>query len=140
MRATTVRLPENIQRQAHELARREEKELAPFLRELIAEGIKMRRVPGIVFVGRPPFRAAMVAGTGLAVWEFVSLYRAYDQDATRLFEDFPRLQPHHVQTALAYLRAYPDEVEEKIRRNERPIEEWMKELPLIRRVEVSLQR
>lgn len=138
MRATTLRLPDRVRKEAEELASREGKAVAPFLRDLVMEGLKMRRVPGIVFVGLPPFREPMVAGTGLAVWEFVSLHRGYGEDEDRLLKDFPRFGRRHIQTARAYLRAYPEEVEEAIRHNERPIEEWMREYPFIRRLELRL--
>lgn len=132
MRPVTLRISEETQTEVEYLARREGRAPATLLRDLVEEGVRMRKVPGVTFVGRPPLRRAAVAGTGLDVWQLVQLYRSYAEDAERLLEDFPHLQRRHVETALAYRRAYPEEIEELIRYSERPIDELMREFPFIR--------
>jgi hypothetical protein len=42
---------------------------------LLTEALKMRRVPGIVMVDGPTGRRAVVAGSGLDVWEIIATWR-----------------------------------------------------------------
>ena len=42
--------------------------------ELLDEGIRMRRAPGIVFADGATGRRAVVAGTGLDVWEVIATW------------------------------------------------------------------
>lgn len=108
-----VRLP--IEEEAH-LARRD---FSSVVNEMLQEGIKMRRIPGVLFADSPSGgRVARIAGTGLEVFEVVQAYRSVENSWARLKEAFHWLSDTQLRAALAYAEAYPDEIEERIRRDE----------------------
>ncbi len=118
-RQRSVRLLERVDKGVQGLAQRTGRDFSAIVNELLDEALKMRRIPGIVFVDSPSGRVAKVAGTGLGVWEIVMAYRAVDEDWERLREGYHWLSEHQLRTALAYAEAYPDEIEHRIQLDER---------------------
>ena len=90
---------------------------------LTQEGLRMERVPGVVFRDGPAGRRASVAG-GPDVWEVVETVRglAGDHDPSRLAKA-SGLPVRTVTVALDYYGYYPDEIDEQIAENEREAEE-----------------
>lgn len=93
---------------------------------LLTEAIRMRRVPGIVFVDGLDSRRAAVAGTGLEVWEIVAAYRALEEDTEELGHSYPHLSESQLRSALTYYELYPDEIDARLEREEAwtPEEVW----------------
>ena len=91
--------------------------------ELIAEAVKMRKCPGIVFVDGATGRRARIEGTGLDVWELISAYQGLNNDLAALKEAFHWLTDRQIMAAIGYARIYPDEIEMFIRKNKA----WSKE-------------
>jgi uncharacterized protein (DUF433 family) len=90
--------------------------VAEIAQELLEEGLRMRRCPGIYFADEPSGRTAKIGGTGLAVWEVLrDLLR--DADPKRIREVFPQLSQAQVTAALMYERRYPEEIQREIARN-----------------------
>lgn len=87
--------------------------------ELLDEALRMRRFPGIIFADGPAGRRARIAGTGLDVWELIAAYRSVGRDTARLRETFPWLPEPALRAALAYYRAYPDEIDRRVAASER---------------------
>ncbi len=110
----SVRLRADLESELRELSRRTRRSLGSVVNELLDLSLRSRRYPGIVFVEGPAGLRAHLAGTGLDVWEVVMLVRAYGS-VDGLLRDFPHLSRRGVETALAYARRYPDEVEEWLR-------------------------
>lgn len=80
----------------------------------------MRRIPGVVFADSPTgARVARVAGTGLEVFEVIQGFRSVEKSWTRLKEAYHWLSDVQLRAALAYAEAYPNEIEEHIRQDER---------------------
>jgi uncharacterized protein (DUF433 family) len=79
---------------------------------------KMRRVPGIVFADGVAGRRARVAGTGIDVFEVIGSYRSAGDDWAALREAYHWLAEDHLRAALAYYEAYPEEIEERLAREE----------------------
>jgi uncharacterized protein (DUF433 family) len=71
----------------------------------------MRRVPGIVMVDGPTGRRAVVAGSGLDVWELIATWQACGKDERQLVQNYPWLTQPQLRAALAYYALYPDEIE-----------------------------
>lgn len=86
--------------------------------ELLAEALKMRRCPGIVFADGPTGRRARISGASVDVWEVVSAYESVDRNWTRLEQAFHWLTDTQLRAALGYYRCYPGEVDARIRANE----------------------
>lgn len=81
----------------------------------------MRLFPGIGYRGRP--RRAWVIGSGLDVWELVDLLRSYKEDGEKLRESHPLVSDRHLRLARAYAERFPEEIEEFLEANRRPLEE-----------------
>ncbi len=117
-RAVSGRVPPEVARELRAVARQEGRTFSQVLARLLEEGLRMRRFPGIAFIDGPQGRRAHLAGTGFDVWEVVALYRAYGEDAARLFGDHPGLERRELEIALAYAAAYHDEIDTLIAENE----------------------
>ncbi len=79
---------------------------------------------------------AFLLGTGLAVWEIVWLWRAYEGDLDALMNHFAGGVPitrAQVHDALAYARAHPDEIDAVVSEVEDMTEERLRKMfPCIR--------
>ena len=84
--------------------------------ELLEEGMRMRRVPGIAFVDGPAGRRAVVAGTGLDVWEVIATWRAAGRDDEMVRQSYPWLTEPQVRAALAYYELFPTEIDARLKR------------------------
>lgn len=111
---TTLRIPEPTREAIEELTRRTGRPFASVVNEMLAEAVRMRRIPGITFVDGPMGRRARLAGTGLDVFEVVRSYRELGQDLQRLREAYHWLSDPQLRAALAYAEAYPDEIEARV--------------------------
>lgn len=118
-RPVSLRLPEPVRTAIEEAVRRTGRDFSSVAIEMLAEAVKMRRIPGIAFADGPAGRVARVSGTGLEVYEVVCVYREMGEEWARLREAFHWLTEHQLRAALAYAAAYPEEIEERLRDEER---------------------
>lgn len=102
-----------------DLAEATDRDFSVVANELLAEAVKMRRCPGVVFADGPSGRRARIAGTGLEVWELIASYRSVDRNVDRLKRAYPWLSDAQVRAALGYATAYPQEIDQAILRNAR---------------------
>lgn len=107
----SLRLPPETRAAIDVLVRRTGRDFSSVANEMLAEAVKMRRIPGIVFADGPNGRVARLGGTGLDVWEVISQYRALGEGWDRLRQSFHWLSEVQLRAALAYAEAYPDEIE-----------------------------
>lgn len=115
----TIRMPDEVRLPIEEEAHLARRDFSSVVNEMLQEGIKMRRIPGILFADSPSGgRLARIAGTGLEVFEVVQAYRSVENSWARLKEAFHWLSDTQLRAALAYAEVYPDEIEERIRRDE----------------------
>jgi uncharacterized protein (DUF433 family) len=106
----SLRIPPETRGAIDEVVRRTGRDFSSVANELLAEGVKMRRIPGIVFADSPSGRVARISGTGLAVWELVAEFQALGQEWGRLRQAFHWLSEAQLRAALAYAAAYPEEI------------------------------
>lgn len=114
----SLHIPEEIRASVEEIARRTGRDFSSVANELLAEAVRMRQVPGIAFADSPSGRVARVAGTNIQVWQITEAYRNMDGNRERLRRVYDWLSEQELHTALAYAEAYPDEIEERLRREE----------------------
>ena len=119
----SIRIPDEVARSIQEEADNSGRDFSAVANDLLAEAVKLKRCPGIVFADGPSGRRARIAGTGLDVWEVVSTYKSLNRDDGRLREAYHWLSEPQLRSALAYFRLYPEEIERQIVRNEA----WSKE-------------
>lgn len=126
IRPSTIRIPDQVRLAMEETCRRTGRDFSSVANEMLAEAVKMRRIPGIVFADGPLGRVARVAGTGIEVFEVARNYRAVGEDWERLKQCYHWLSENQLRAALAYLKAYPEEIEELLADEERwsPEEVW----------------
>lgn len=88
---------------------------------MIEEGVRMARFPGIAFVDRPAGRDAVLIGhPRLSVWLIAMTARgcaSHAEAAKVLSVDLPL-----VERAMAYARAYPEEIAQAIAQNDAALE------------------
>ena len=117
-RARGIRIPDEL---AHDIAREAEARglsWSAMTTTLLIEALKMRRVPGIVMVDGPTGRRAVVAGSGLDVWEIIATWQACGQDEVQLAKHYPWLTQPQLRAALAYYQLYPEEIEARLAREQ----------------------
>src|SRR3972149_8196119 len=99
----TIRMPDEVRLPLEEEAHLARRDFSSVANEMLLEGIKMRRIPGIVFADSPSRgRVARIAGTGLEVFEVVQAYRSMDNSWARLKEAFHWPSETQLRAALAY--------------------------------------
>ena len=116
--ARSVRLPVHVDEGLQVLARRTGRDVSAVVNELLDEGLRMRRIPGIVFRDSRRGRVARLAGTGVDVWEVARSLQDVGSDWQRLREGYHWLSEEQLRAALAYAEAYPDEIAARIEADE----------------------
>ncbi|MBW2428942.1 MAG: hypothetical protein JRF56_08295 [Deltaproteobacteria bacterium] len=114
----SIRLPEEAVKEIEALASGTDKDFSSIARDLLIEAVKMRRCPGITFADGPTGRRARIAGSGIDIWEFIASFKGLGENYDKLKETYHWLSDQQIRSALAYYTLYPDEIDEKITRNE----------------------
>ncbi|MES0363220.1 MAG: DUF433 domain-containing protein [Desulfobacteria bacterium] len=114
----SLRIPQGIVEEIEKIARETGRDFSSVAKDLLAEAIKMRRCPGIVFADGVSGRRARIAGTGLEVWEVITTYRSVNHDFSRLQKAYHWLTEQQLRAAIGYYTVYREEIDEVIKRNE----------------------
>jgi hypothetical protein len=96
--------------------------------QLVEEGLRMRRFPGVIFRGGPTGRRAALAGS-LDVWEVIAIRRDFADDDGAVLATYPSLTATTLKTARAYYTAYPQEIDARIATSTQSEEESMSSFP-----------
>lgn len=118
-----LQVPEDLVQAVQEAADASGCDFSTMANELLAEAIKMRRCPGIIFAGGPAGRRARLASTGIEIWEIIASYKNLNRSFVRLRRAYHWLTESQLRSALGYYAAYPQEINAQIERNEA----WTKE-------------
>lgn len=113
----SLRIPEELVQAIQEEAEIAGREFSRTANELLAEALKMRRCPGILFVDSPSGRRARIVGTGLDVWEVIATFKSLKKNFARLRRAYHWLTEPQLRAALGYYAAYPDEIDARIDRD-----------------------
>jgi uncharacterized protein (DUF433 family) len=111
----SLRIPDEVRQEIQDTVQRTGRDFSSVANELLLEGVRMRRIPGIVFADGPAGRRARVAGTGIEVFEVVRDWQNLGQDWDELRATYHWLAETQLRAALAYYAAYPTEVDERLR-------------------------
>src|SRR5688500_17230898 len=117
-RARGLRLPEELQWEIEREMRLRQATFSEVATSLLREAMRMRRVPGIVFMDGPVGRRASIAGTGLDVWEVIATFKSVGEDRERLETSYEWLSGRQLSAALAYYGLYPREIDARIEEEE----------------------
>jgi uncharacterized protein (DUF433 family) len=118
-KARGIRMPDPVEREIEREAERRGESFSAVASEVLKEGIRMRRVPGIAFTDGPSGRRPTVAGTGLDVWEIIASWKTVGETMDGLLEEYDWLNEFQLRSALAYYRMYPEEIDARLAREER---------------------
>ncbi len=129
--ARGIRVPDGLQEEIErQMERRGVTEWSAMVLELLEEAVRMRRAPGIIFVDGATGRRAVVAGSGLEVWEVIQTWREVGEDYRRLRTAYEWLSEPQLRAALSYWDLYGDEVEARLEREAKlTAERVQRELP-----------
>ena len=114
----SIRLPEEAVKEIEALASDTGKDFSGIARDLLIEAIKIRRCPGITFADGPTGRRAKIAGTGIDIWEFIATFKGLGENYDKLKEAYHWLSDQQIRSALSYYALYPNEIDERIHRND----------------------
>lgn len=89
----------------------------------------MRLFPGIAFRGADWERRAWVIGTALDVWQIVEAHQSIG--SVERMAQGGSASERQIRLALDYHRRFPEEIDQAIAENQRPIEQLQEEFPFI---------
>lgn len=118
-KARGLRVPEELEREIEREGNERGQSWSATALELLAEAVRMRRAPGIVFADGPVGRRAVVAGTGLDVWEIIATWRAGAESYDELKRNYGWLTDAQLRAALGYYELYPEEIDARLERERR---------------------
>jgi uncharacterized protein (DUF433 family) len=122
-KARGLRLPEDLERQIAREGKERGQSWTRAALDLLSEGVRMRRAPGILFADGPTGRRAVVAGTGLDVWEVIRTWQDGGKSFTEARANYSWLSEAQIRAAIGYYELYPVEVDERLTRER----EWTAE-------------
>lgn len=110
-------------------ARRTHRSKGAVLEGLAVEALRARMFPGIAFRGEDWERRPWLIGTAFDVWQVIDAYR--DIGSVEGIVAGGSLGERQVRLALSYAERFPEEIEEAIARNRRPLAELRATYPFI---------
>lgn len=125
----SVRLALPTDHAVEEEARRAQRSKSAIVEALTEEAMRTRRFPGIGFRGEDATRRPWVIGTGLDIWEICQMVEEFESVDDLIAET--QLTERQARLALAYRERYPEEIEQAIEQNRRPLEEWRDLYPFV---------
>lgn len=132
-KAKGIRISDELDNAIARESRTRGKSWSAITTELLEEAIRMRRAPGILFTDGPTGRRAVVAGTGLDVWEVIATWRGVERNEDLLRQSYPWLTEPQLRGALAYYEVYPEEIDSRLELEDRWTPEIVRrELPFAR--------
>jgi hypothetical protein len=125
----SIRISADTDRLIAAEARRTQRSKGAVLEGLAEEALRARMFPGIAFRGEDWERRPWVIGTAFDLWQVVDAYR--DMGSVEATVAAGNLSGRAVRLALAYHERFPDEIDEAIAQNRRPLARLRTEYPFI---------
>jgi hypothetical protein len=124
----SLRLSRETDRFVTAEAKRTRRSKGSIVEGLAEEALKARLVPGIAFRGDDYERRAWLIGTSLDVWQVIEAYRDFEGSLDRAVAETD-LTERQLRTALSYYERFPQDVDDFIAMNRRPLAELRTEFP-----------
>jgi hypothetical protein len=125
----SMRISKSMEALVEREARRTGRSKGAVVEALADEALRMRLFPGIAFRGTDWDRRAWVMGSAFDVWQIVDAHRDIGS-VERMAED-GSVGKRQIQLALDYYKQFPEEIDEAIAENRRPLEHLEREFPFI---------
>ena len=105
-----IEIPDELAAAVAEIAKTTGQDVQSLVAEMVTEAIKLRRVPTIHFEDGAVGRRACVPGTGIPIWEVAKYYEYVGQDFDELQRGFDWIGRHHLEAAIDYYEAFPEDI------------------------------
>ncbi len=125
----SMRISKSMEALVENEARRTGRSKGAVVEALADEALRMRLFPGIAFRGTDWDRRAWVIGTALDVWQIVEA--SQDIGSVERMAEGGSASERQIRLALDYYKQFPEEIDEAIAENRRPIEQLEREFPFI---------
>lgn len=126
----SIRLSPRLHSLIAKEAKRTRRSKGAIIERLADEALRCQRFPGIAFREEDPNRRAWVVGTALDVWEIIQALEDFGWSVARMAAESD-LDEHQIELAAAYYKEYPEEIDQFVAENRRPIEELRQLYPNI---------
>lgn len=110
-------------------ARRTHRSKGSVIEGLVDEALRTRMFPGLAFRGEDWDRRPWVIGTAFDVWQVVDAH--HDLGSVEAMVAEGNLSEGAIRLALAYHERFPEEIDEAIAQNRRPLAELRVQYPFI---------
>jgi uncharacterized protein (DUF433 family) len=124
-----MRLSKRMEALVDREARRTGRSRGAIVEALAEEALRTRLFPGIAFKGADWERRAWVVGTALDVWQIIDAHR--DIGSVERMAEGGSANERQIRLALDYYEMFPEEIDEAIADNRRPLEQLEEEFPFI---------
>jgi uncharacterized protein (DUF433 family) len=124
----SLRLSEQTDRLVTAEAKRTKRSKGSVVETLAEEALKARLVPGIAFRGDDYDRRAWLIGTSMDVWQVLEAYKDFDEDFERTVAETD-LTARELRAAVSYYERFPQEIDDFITLDRRPLAELRAEYP-----------
>lgn len=125
----SMRLSQRMEALVDREAKRTGRSRGAIVEALAEEALRMRLFPGVAFKGTDWERRAWVVGTALDVWQIVDAHR--DIPSIEQMAEGGSASEQQIRLALEYYKMFPEEIDDAIAENRRPIEQLEEEYPFI---------
>lgn len=98
--------------------------------QLVEEGLRMRRFPGVLFRDGATGRRAALAGS-LDLWEVIAIMQDFAEDEEAILAAYPALSALQLKTARVYYAQYPEEIDARIAFSRQSEEEGRHSFPAL---------
>src|SRR5688572_18384203 len=105
-----IEIPDELAAAVAEIAAKTGQDIQSLVAEMVTEAVKLRRVPTVHFEDGAVGRRACVPGTGIPIWEGAEYYEYVERDFDELHRGFDWIGKHHLEAAIAYYEAFPDDI------------------------------
>lgn len=125
----SMRISKSMETLVENEARRTGRSKGAIVEALADEALRMRLFPGIAFRGTDWDRRAWVMGTAFDVWQLVEAHR--DIGSVDSMAEDGSASDRQIRLALAYYKQFPEEIDQAIAENRRPLDQLEREFPFI---------
>jgi uncharacterized protein (DUF433 family) len=125
----SMRISKRMETLVENEARRTGRSKGAIVEALADEALRMRLFPGIAFRGTDWDRRAWVMGTAFDVWQIVDAHR--DIGSIESMTEHDSASERQIRLALAYYKQFPEEIDQAIAENMRPLDQLEREFPFI---------
>jgi hypothetical protein len=125
----SMRISKSMEELVEREAERTGRSKGAVVEALADEALRMRMFPGVAFRGTDWDRRAWVIGTAFDVWQLVEAYQ--DIGSVKRMAEGGSASERQIGLALAYYKQFPEEIDDAIAENRRPLDQLEREFPFI---------